>query len=69
MIRDGTGCVQRYGARQTDVNKLFSLEDNWRAMGLDRMVTDRLDLTEIEKALNMMLNGENICKIIIDCQK
>lgn len=45
------------------------LEDNWRAMGLDRMVTDRLDLTQIEKALNMMLNGENICKIIIDCQK
>jgi Zn-dependent alcohol dehydrogenase len=33
------------------------------------MVTDRLTLSDIEKALNMMLNGENICKIIIDCQK
>ncbi len=44
------------------------LEDNWREMGLDRMVTDRLSLTEIDKALNMMLNGENICKIVINCQ-
>lgn len=41
------------------------LEDNWREMGLDRMVTDRLPLGEINKAIDMMLNGENICKIII----
>jgi len=45
------------------------VEDNWRELGLDRMVTDRLPLSDIEKALNMMLNGENICKIIIDCQE
>lgn len=45
------------------------VEDNWRKLGLDRMVTDRLTLDEIEKALHMMLDGENICKIIIDCQK
>lgn len=44
------------------------VEDNWRALGLDRMVTDRLTLGEIDRALQMMLNGENICKIIIDCQ-
>lgn len=45
------------------------VEDNWRTLGLDRMVTDRLTLGEIDRALRMMLNGENICKIIIDCQK
>lgn len=42
------------------------LEDNWRALGLDRMVTDKLPLTEIDKAFHMMLHGENTCKIIID---
>lgn len=45
------------------------VEDNWKELGLDRMVTDRLTLGEIDKALQMMLNGDNICKIIIDCQK
>lgn len=45
------------------------LEDNWKAMGLDRMVTDRLTLSEINRAIEMMLNGENICKIIIDPTK
>lgn len=44
------------------------VEDNWKTLGLDRMVTDRLPLSDIEKALHMMLDGENICKIIIDCQ-
>ena len=43
--------------------------DNWRELGLDRMVTDRLPLSDIEKALHMMLNGENICKIVINCQQ
>lgn len=43
--------------------------DNWRELHLDRMVTDRLPLSEIEKALNMMLNGENICKIVINCEQ
>ena len=33
------------------------------------MVTDRLTLGEIDKAINMMIHGTNICKIIIDCQK
>lgn len=50
-------------------NGVRFLEDNWRELGLDRMVTDRLTLNDIEKALHMMLSGENICKIIIDCQK
>lgn len=45
------------------------LEDNWKAMGLDRMVTDRLTLSEINRAIEMMLGGENICKIIIDPTK
>ena len=45
------------------------VEDNWKELHLDRMVTDRLTLGEIDRALQMMLNGENICKIIIDCQK
>lgn len=45
------------------------LEDNWREMGLDRMVTDRLGLSEIDKAVQMMLDGTNICKIIIDPEK
>ena len=45
------------------------LEDNWREMGLDRMVTDRLGLSEINKAVQMMLDGTNICKIIIDPEK
>lgn len=44
------------------------VEDNWRKLGLDRMVTDRLGLSEIKRAVEMMLNGENICKIIIDTQ-
>lgn len=43
--------------------------DHWRELGLDRMVTDRLPLSDIEKALQMMLNGENICKIVINCQE
>ena len=45
------------------------LEDNWKQMGLDRMVTDRLGLSEINKAIQMMLDGTNICKIIIDPEK
>ena len=45
------------------------VEDNWRELHLDRMVTDRLGLTEIDKAINMMINGDNICKIIIDPKK
>ena len=45
------------------------VEDNWQKLGLDRMVTDRLGLSEINRAVEMMLNGENICKIIIDPTK
>lgn len=45
------------------------VEDNWRKLGLDRMVTDRLGLSEINRAIEMMINGENICKIIIDPTK
>lgn len=45
------------------------LEDNWKALHLDCMVTDRLGLTEINRAIEMMLHGENICKIIIDPEK
>ena len=33
------------------------------------MVTDILPLRDIDKAINMMINGDNLCKIIIDCQK
>ena len=43
--------------------------DNWKELHLDRMVTDRLTLNEIETALKMMLDGTNLCKIIIDCTK
>ena len=42
---------------------------NAGALHLDRMVTDRLGLTEINRAIEMMLHGENICKIIIDPEK
>ena len=45
------------------------LEDNWKALHLDCMVTDRLGFTEINRAIEMMLHGENICKIIIDPEK
>ncbi len=45
------------------------LEDHWKAEHLDRMVTDCLTLAEIDKAINMMIEGTNICKIIIDCEK
>jgi len=45
------------------------VEDNWKELHLDRMVTDRLTLSDAEKAISMMLNGENICKIILDCEK
>ena len=45
------------------------LESNWKRLHLDRMVTDRLGLSEINRAFDMMLHGENICKIIIDPQK
>lgn len=45
------------------------VENNWRKLHLDRMVSDRLPLAEIEKALHMMLNGDNLCKIIINCQE
>jgi len=43
--------------------------DNWKELHLDRMVTDRLPLDEIETALKMMLDGSNLCKIIINCQE
>ena len=43
--------------------------DNWKELHLDRMVTDRLPLAEIETALKMMLDGTNLCKIIINCQE
>ena len=45
------------------------LEENWQSLRLDRMVTDRLGLSEINRAFEMMLHGENICKIIIDPTK
>ncbi|MCQ2559054.1 MAG: alcohol dehydrogenase catalytic domain-containing protein [Oscillospiraceae bacterium] len=45
------------------------LEDNWKTMGLDRMVTDRLGLSDINTAIDMMLTGKNVCKIIIDVNK
>ena len=45
------------------------VEDNWRKLGLDRMVTDRLGLSQIGEAIDMMLTGKNICKIIIDPKK
>lgn len=45
------------------------VEDNWQELHLDRMVTDRLTLSEAEKAVSMMINGDNICKIILDCEK
>lgn len=45
------------------------VEDNWQELHLDRMVTDRLTLSEAEKAVQMMINGDNICKIILDCEK
>jgi 2-desacetyl-2-hydroxyethyl bacteriochlorophyllide A dehydrogenase len=60
-------------------NRLYSQEDfeagvrflerNWKELHLDRMVTDRLGLSEINHAFDMMLHGENICKIIIDPTK
>ena len=50
-------------------NGVRFLEDNWRSLGLDRMVTDRLTLRDIDKAIQMMIDGTNLCKIIIDCQK
>lgn len=45
------------------------VEDNWQELHLDRMVTDRLPLSEAEKAVQMMINGENICKIILYCDQ
>ena len=45
------------------------VEDNWQELHLDRMVTDRLTLSEAEKAVSIMINGDNICKIILDCEK
>ena len=50
-------------------NGVRFVEDNWQRLGLDRMVTDRLGLSEINRAVEMMINGENICKIIIDPTK
>ena len=45
------------------------VEDNWKTLGLDRMVTDRLGLSQIHEAIDMMLSGGNLCKIIIDPTK
>ena len=45
------------------------VEDNWQELHLDRMVTDRLPLSEAEKAVSMMINGDNICKIILYCEQ
>ena len=45
------------------------VEENWRSLHLDRMVTDILPLSDIDRAINMMIDGTNLCKIIIDCQK
>ena len=45
------------------------VEDNWQELHLDRMVTDRLTLSEAEKAVSMMINGDNICKIILYCEQ
>ncbi len=50
-------------------NGVRFLEKNWKSQGLDRMVTDRLTLNDIERAIGMMLDGENICKIIVDCRQ
>ncbi len=47
-------------------NGVRFLEDHWKSLHLDRMVTDRLGLSEINQAIEMMLTGKNICKIIID---
>ena len=45
------------------------VEDNWQELHLDRMVTDRLPLSEAEQAVSMMINGDNICKIILYCEQ
>ncbi len=45
------------------------VEDNWKELHLDRMVTDRLPLSQAERAVEMMINGENICKIILNCEE
>ena len=45
------------------------VEDNWKKLGLDRMVTDRLPLAKAEEAVAMMLNGTNICKIVLNCEE
>ncbi len=45
------------------------VEDNWQELHLDRMVTDRLPLSDAEKAVSMMINGDNICKIILYCEQ
>ena len=45
------------------------MAEDWKELGLNRMVSERLTLGEIETALNMMLDGTNLCKIIIDCTK
>jgi len=44
------------------------VEDNWQKLQLDRMVTDRLPLSQAERAVEMMINGDNICKIILNCE-
>ncbi len=45
------------------------VEDNWKELHLDRMVTDRLPLSQAERAVEMMIHGENICKIILNCEE
>ncbi len=45
------------------------VEDNWQALGLDRMVTDRLPLSKAKEAVEMMINGTNICKIVLNCEE
>jgi len=42
------------------------VEDNWQRLHLDRMVTDRLPLSRATEAVEMMINGTNICKIILE---
>ena len=47
---------------------LLVVDDSIETQSRVEDLIDRLTLHDIDKAINMMIDGTNLCKIIIDCQ-
>ncbi len=63
--RDGTTLTSSYGAAPSDLHLALESIQSGR-VAVDRLVTHRLPLGEVQRGFDLMLGGEDSLKIIID---